>query len=367
MALDVAMGGSTNTVLHILAAAHEGGIDFTMADIDTLSRRVPTICKVAPADDRFHVEDVHRAGGVMAILGELERAGLIDTSVPTVHTSSLAEALRHWDARRDDCAEEVQQFFRAGPGGVRTQQAFSQSSRWRSLDVDRAGGCIRAVDHAYSADGGLAVLYGNIATDGCIVKTAGVDGTRLMFTGPARVYESQEDAVDGILGGRVQPGDVVVVRYEGPRGGPGMQEMFYPTTYLKSAGLGQACALLTDGRFSGGTSGLSIGHVPPEAAEGGAIGLVCDGDLIAIDIPHRTIELVVDDATLAARLREERARGVEAWTPARRVRAVSAALRAYAAFTTSAARGAVRDVDRPFESAEVHRSPAGGEVSHPVA
>ncbi len=345
MALDIAMGGSTNTVLHILAAAREGEVDFAMADIDSLSRRVPNICKVAPASDRYHVEDVHRAGGVMAILGELDGAGLIDTSVRTVHSTTLAEALRSWDIRRETCSEEAQRLFLAGPGGARTQQAFSQDNRWPTLDRDRAGGCIRSVDHAYSADGGLAVLYGNLATDGCIVKTAGVDAERLTFTGPAHVYESQEEAVDGILGGEVVAGDVVVVRYEGPKGGPGMQEMLYPTTYLKSRGLGKACALVTDGRFSGGTSGLSIGHVSPEAAAGGTIALVRDGDSIAVDLPRRTITLLVDDDVLAARVHDEEGRGTSAWAPARRDRQVSGALRAYAAFTTSAARGAARVVD----------------------
>lgn len=345
MALDIAMGGSTNTVLHILAAAYEGGVDFTMADIDALSRRVPNICKVAPASERYHVEDVHRAGGVFAILGELDRAGLLDTSVPTVHSASLAGALSQWDVGRNTCAEEVRRLFRAGPGGVRTRQAFSQANRWPTLDLDRAGGCIRSVDDAYSADGGLAVLYGNLATEGCIVKTAGVDEESLTFAGPARVYEGQDEAGEGILGDEVKAGEVVVVRYEGPKGGPGMQEMLYPTTYLKSRGLGKACALVTDGRFSGGTSGLSVGHVSPEAAECGTIGLVRNGDPIAIDIPRRTINLLVADDALAERMREEEARGAAAWTPAHRLRTVSRALRAYATFTTSAARGAVRDVD----------------------
>lgn len=344
--LDVAMGGSTNTVLHMLAAAAEGGVEFTMADIDELSRRVPNICKVAPASDRYHIEDVHRAGGVMAILGRLQGAGLIDTSVATVHSPSLGAALEHWDIGRSTCTPEAQQFFRAGPGGVRTQRAFSQDFRWPTLDVDPVGGCIRSVDHAYSEDGGLAVLSGNLAVEGCIVKTAGVDKRSLTFTGTALVYESQDEAVAAILAGDVVAGHVVVVRYEGPRGGPGMQEMLYPTTYLKSRGLGKSCALVTDGRFSGGTSGLSVGHVSPEAAEGGAIGLVRDGDVIAIDIPGRTISLLVDDDTLAERARDEEARGALAWTPSDRVRPVSKALLAYAAFTTSAARGAVRDLDR---------------------
>jgi dihydroxy-acid dehydratase len=344
MSMDIAMGGSTNTVLHILAAAHEGGIDFTLDDIDALSRRVPTICKVAPASDRYHVEDVHRAGGVPAILGELDRAGLLDTSVPTVHGTSLAVSIDAWDIGRETCTPEARRLFLAGPGGVRTQRAFSQAARWPTPDLDRAQGCVRSAADAYSADGGLAVLYGNLATDGCVVKTAGVDAASLAFTGPARVYESQEEAVAGILGGEVGAGDVVVVRYEGPSGGPGMQEMLYPTTYLKSRGLGKACALVTDGRFSGGTSGLSIGHVSPEAAEGGTIAVVRDGDRIAIDIPARTIRLLVEDHVLADRARSEEARAGSAWTPARRERPVSTALRAYAAFATSAARGAVRAV-----------------------
>jgi dihydroxy-acid dehydratase len=344
MALDIAMGGSTNTVLHILAAAAEGGIDFTMADIDMLSRKVPNVCKVAPATARFHVEDVHRAGGVMGILGELDRAGLVDTSVQTVHSPTLAAALDRWDVRRDTCGEQAEEFFLAGPAGIRTTEAFSQSARWPSLDLDREEGCIRDVAHAYTVDGGLAVLYGNLAVDGCIVKTAGVDEEIFRFAGPAKVYESQEAAVEGILGEEVQAGDVVVVRYEGPKGGPGMQEMLYPTSYIKSRGLGKQCALLTDGRFSGGTSGLSIGHVSPEAAEGGLIGLVRDGDRIVIDIPARTITLDVDADELAARREAELARGVQAWTPTTRDRTVSTALQAYAALTTSAARGAVRDI-----------------------
>jgi dihydroxy-acid dehydratase len=317
-----------------------------MADIDALSRRVPHICQVAPASERYHVEDVHRAGGVMAILGELDRVGLLDTSVPTVHSATLAAALDEWDIERDGCPERVKEFYRAGPAGVRTQQAFSQRTRWATLDSDRTRGCIRSVAHAYRRDGGLAALYGNLATEGCIVKTAGVDTNVLTFAGPARVYESQEAAVAGILGEEVEPGDVVVVRYEGPKGGPGMQEMLYPTTYIKSRGLGEACALITDGRFSGGTSGLSIGHVSPEAAEGGLIGLVRDGDRVVIDIPERTIALDVDEAVLAERRREEQSRGPAAWTPRDRDRTVSVALRAYAALTTSAARGAVRDVDQ---------------------
>ncbi|MGH3763876.1 MAG: dihydroxy-acid dehydratase [Pseudonocardiaceae bacterium] len=347
MALDIAMGGSTNTVLHILAAAQEGGVDFSMADIDALSRRIPNICKVAPASDRYHVEDVHRAGGSMAILGELDRAGLIDATVPTVHSNTLAAALEEWDIRGGSSTAEASRFFRAGPAGIPTQQPFSQQTRWPTLDTDRVAGCIRSVEHAYSSDGGLAVLRGNMAAEGCVVKTAGVDAEILVFAGPARVYESQDAAVEGILGEEVQAGDVVVVRYEGPRGGPGMQEMLYPTTYLKSRGLGKACALITDGRFSGGSSGLSIGHVSPEAAEGGLIGLARDGDHIAIDIPNRTITLDVDETVLAHRREQEEARGAAAWTPRDRDRSVSLALRAYAAFTTSAARGAVRDLDQP--------------------
>jgi len=346
MALDIAMGGSTNTVLHILAAAHEGGVDFTMADIDALSRRVPNICKVAPATDRYHIEDVHRAGGIPGILGELERAGLIDTSLPTVHSETMAASLDQWDVVRDSCPEEAREFWRAGPAGIPTQVAFSQSTRWPSLDTDREHGCIRSVEHAYTAEGGLAVLHGNVAVDGCIVKTAGVDEEIFRFSGPARVFESQDAAVDAILGEEVQAGDVVVIRYEGPRGGPGMQEMLYPTSYIKSRGLGKACALLTDGRFSGGTSGLSIGHVSPEAAEGGLIGLVHDGDTITIDIPARSITLDVDDAELARRREAQVARGEEAWTPVGRDRQVSLALQAYAALTTSAARGAVRDISQ---------------------
>jgi dihydroxy-acid dehydratase len=344
MALDIAMGGSTNTVLHILAAAEEGGIDFTMADIDSLSRRVPNICKVAPSTDLYHVEDVHRAGGAYALLGELDRAGLIDTSVPTIHSETLGAALDSWDIMRETCRPEAREFFRAGPAGIPTQVAFSQSTRWDSLDTDRENGCIRSAEHAYSADGGLAILYGNLAEDGCIVKTAGVDETILTFEGPARVFESQEAAVEGILDENVvRAGDVIVVRYEGPKGGPGMQEMLYPTTYIKSRGLGKECALLTDGRFSGGTSGLSIGHASPEAAAGGTIGLVREGDIIAIDIPNRRIELRVDESELAERRAGQDAAG---WTPEARDRRVSAALRAYAAMTTSANRGAVRDVSR---------------------
>ena len=343
MSLDIAMGGSTNTVLHLLAAAHEGGVDFTMADIDRLSRKVPCLSKVAPAKQDVHMEDVHRAGGIMAILGELDRAGLLHRDLPTVHSRTLGDALNKWDiARTND--PDVQKFFKAAPGGVPTQVAFSQSRRWESLDLDREAGVIRSAEHAFSKDGGLAVLNGNIAADGCIVKTAGVDESILKFSGPAKVYESQDAAVAAILTGQVEAGDVVVIRYEGPKGGPGMQEMLYPTSYLKSKGLGAACALLTDGRFSGGTSGLSIGHVSPEAAEGGVIGLVRNGDLIEIDIPARSIHLVVAEAELAERRAVQDAAG---WHPAKdRPRKVSSALKAYAALTTSAARGAVRDISQ---------------------
>jgi dihydroxy-acid dehydratase len=345
MSLDIAMGGSTNTVLHLLAAAWEGGIDFTMADIDRLSRRVPCLCKVAPAKDDVHMEDVHRAGGIMSILGELERAGLVDTSLPTVHAPTMADALARWDIGRTD-SEEVRNFYRAAPGGVPTQTAFSQSARWDDLDTDRENGVIRSAEHPFSKDGGLAVLYGNLAPEGCIVKTAGVDDSILTFRGTARVYESQDASVAGILGGQVQAGDVVVIRYEGPKGGPGMQEMLYPTSYLKSKGMGKECALITDGRFSGGTSGLSIGHVSPEAAEGGLIGLVETGDSILIDIPNRGIILEVDDAVLAERRAAMNAKGAAAWKPFGRKREVSPALRAYAAMTTNAAKGAVRDVSQ---------------------
>ena len=339
MTLDIAMGGSTNTVLHLLAAAHEAGVDFTMSDIDRLSRKVPVLCKVAPAKADVHMEDVHRAGGIMAILGQLDRAGLLDTSVGSVHSGTLAQALERWDVSRTEAAS-VHDFFRAAPGGVPTQTAFSQDRRYDSIDLDREAGVIRNSEHAFSRDGGLAVLYGNLAEDGCIVKTAGVDESILKFEGPAHIFESQDDSISAILTGKVNPGEVVLIRYEGPRGGPGMQEMLYPTSYLKSKGLGKECALVTDGRFSGGSSGLSIGHVSPEAAEGGTIALVEQGDLIRIDIPNRTIELVVDDATLAAR---RAARAAEGWKPAKpRQRQVSTALRAYAAMTTSASRGAVR-------------------------
>ncbi|MCJ2017972.1 dihydroxy-acid dehydratase [Methylobacterium sp. E-065] len=341
MTLDIAMGGSTNTVLHLLAAAHEGEVPFTMAEIDRLSRRVPVLCKVAPAVPNVHMEDVHRAGGIMGILGELDRAGLIDTTVGNVSAGTLAGALARWDVRGAPSAS-VQTFYRAAPGGVPTQVAFSQDSRFDELDIDREGGVIRDAAHAYSQDGGLAVLYGNLAEQGCIVKTAGVDASILTFTGTARVFESQDAAVDGILNGKVTAGQVVLIRYEGPRGGPGMQEMLYPTSYLKSKGLGKACALVTDGRFSGGSSGLSIGHVSPEAAEGGLIGLVRDGDPIAIDIPARSIRLEVDAGELDRRRAEQEAAG---WQPAKpRKRKVSAALRAYAMLTTSAAHGAVRRV-----------------------
>ncbi|MEH2558975.1 dihydroxy-acid dehydratase [Bradyrhizobium algeriense] len=344
MTLDIAMGGSTNTVLHLLAAAYEGQVPFTMQDIDRLSRRVPVLCKVAPSVADVHLEDVHRAGGVMAILGELDRAGLLNRGLPMVHSRTLEDALGRWDIVRTK-SESVRKFFMAAPGNVPTQVAFSQERRFEELDTDRATGCIRDAEHAFSKDGGLAVLSGNIALDGCIVKTAGVDESILKFEGPARVFESQDAAVEGILGNKIKAGDVVVVRYEGPRGGPGMQEMLYPTSYLKSKGLGKVCALVTDGRFSGGSSGLSIGHLSPEAAEGGLIGLVEEGDLIKIDIPARSISLVVDDATLAKRREAMLARGAEAWKPAKkRSRKVTMALKAYAALTTSAARGAVRVV-----------------------
>ncbi|MEZ0237611.1 MAG: dihydroxy-acid dehydratase [Methylophilaceae bacterium] len=345
MSLDVSMGGSTNTVLHLLAAAHEAGVDFTMADIDHISRRVPCLSKVAPATQKYHMEDVHRAGGVMAILGELDRAGLIRRDVPTVHAPSMAAALDQWDIRRTQDSA-VRDFFRAAPGGVSTTIAFSQSMRYPELDEDRAEGCIRDKANAYSQDGGLAVLHGNIALDGCIVKTAGVDDSILKFTGRARIFESQDAAVEGILNDQIVAGDVVVIRYEGPRGGPGMQEMLYPTSYLKSKGLGKECALLTDGRFSGGTSGLSIGHASPEAAEGGAIGLVEEGDTIEIDIPNRRIHLDVSVEELESRRKAMEAKGAQAWKPVNRERTVSPALRAYAAMTTSAAKGAVRDVSQ---------------------
>ncbi|HMQ41083.1 MAG TPA: dihydroxy-acid dehydratase [Paracoccus sp. (in: a-proteobacteria)] len=339
MSLDIAMGGSTNTVLHILAAAHEGGIDFDMDDIDALSRKVPCLSKVAPAKQDVHMEDVHRAGGIMAILGQLERGGLIHRDSPTVHAPTLGEAIDQWDISRTEDAA-VHKFYSAAPGGVPSQVAFSQDKRWDALDLDRQGGVIRSVNSPFSADGGLAVLKGNIALDGCIVKTAGVDDSILVFAGPAVVYESQDAAVSGILTGKVKEGDVVVIRYEGPKGGPGMQEMLYPTSYLKSKGLGKACALVTDGRFSGGTSGLSIGHASPEAAQGGMIGLVRDGDRIEIDIPNRTIHLAVPEAELATRRAEQDRLG---WKPAeKRKRNVTTALKAYAAFAASADKGAVR-------------------------
>jgi dihydroxy-acid dehydratase len=360
MTVDIAMGGSTNTVLHLLAAAHEAEVGFTMADIDRLSRGVPCLCKVAPNTANVHMEDVHRAGGIMAILGELDRAGLIHTDLPTVHSTSLAAALEEWDITRAP-SEAVRTFYRAAPGGVPTQTAFSQNSRYDTLDLDRETGCLRDADHAFSRDGGLAVLFGNLAEQGCIVKTAGVDASILRFSGPARVFESQDAAVSGILGGAVQAGEVVVIRYEGPKGGPGMQEMLYPTSYLKSKGLGKACALITDGRFSGGTSGLSIGHASPEAAEGGTIGLVEDGDRIEIDIPGRTIRLAVSEAELERRRVAMEARGDAAWQPLERNRRVSPALQAYAALTTSAARGAVRDVGQLRRAArKVERRPAMG-------
>ncbi|KVL19225.1 dihydroxy-acid dehydratase [Burkholderia cepacia] len=343
MTLDIAMGGSTNTVLHLLAAAHEGEVHFTMADIDRLSRRVPVLCKVAPSVQDVHMEDVHRAGGVIGIMGELDRAGLLNTTLPTVHAPSVAHVLARWDVMRNR-VDSVSRFYRAAPGGVRTHVAFSQDNRYDELDLDRANGCIRDAEHAFSRDGGLAVLFGNIARDGCIVKTAGVDGGMLKFTGTARVFEGQEEAVEGILGGAVGPGDIVIVRYEGPRGGPGMQEMLYPTSYLKSKGLAKQCALITDGRFSGGSSGLSIGHVSPEAAEGGEIGLLENGDAIEIDIPNRSINVLVSDDELRRRRAAMEERGARAWQPEKRQRRVSGALRAYAAMTTSAARGAVRIV-----------------------
>ncbi len=344
MTVDIAMGGSTNTVLHLLAIAQEAEVDFTMDDIDRLSRVVPNICKVSPSVPEYHLEDVHRAGGIVAILGELERAGLIHTGVSTVHSPTLGEALEKWDVRRNR-GEQVRTFYRAAPGGVPTIQAFSQERHYQELDLDRENGCVRDIAHAYSADGGLAVLFGNIAVDGCIVKTAGVDQDRLVFSGPARIYESQDDTVKGILAREVKAGEVVIIRYEGPKGGPGMQEMLYPTSYLKSMGLGKDCALITDGRFSGGTSGLSIGHVSPEAAEGGTLGLIEPGDMIEIDIPKRSINLVLEEGQLEARRAAMEAKGKAAWKPAApRPRAVSQALRAYAALTTSAAQGAVRDV-----------------------
>ena len=344
MSLDIAMGGSTNTILHLLAAANEAGVDFRMADIDRLSRKVPCLCKVAPATQKYHMEDVHRAGGVVAILAELQRAGLLHTHVPTVHSTTLGHALEQWDVMLNGPDSAAHKLYLAAPGGVRTTQAFSQNRSYKSLDSDRAEGCIRNKEHAYSQDGGLAVLFGNIAERGCVVKTAGVDESIWQFKGRARVFESQDAAVESILGDQIVAGDMVVIRYEGPKGGPGMQEMLYPTSYLKSKGLGKQCALLTDGRFSGGTSGLSIGHASPEAAEGGAIALVEEGDTIEIDIPNRRIHLAVSDETLAQRRQLMQAKGKAAWKPASRERTASAALRAYAAMTTSADTGAVRDV-----------------------
>jgi len=344
MTLDIAMGGSTNTVLHLLAAAQEGEVPFTMADIDRLSRRVPNLCKVAPSSPIYHMEDVHHAGGVVAILGELDRAGLLHRDVATVHSPTLGAMLEKWDVRRTSDSG-VHDFYRAAPGNVLTQVAFSQDKRYERLDLNRETGCIRDIAHAYSKDGGLAVLYGNIAEEGCIVKTAGVDSSLLKFSGRARIFESQDDAVEGILGDKIKPGDVVVIRYEGPRGGPGMQEMLYPTSYLKSKGLGKACALITDGRFSGGTSGLSICHISPEAADGGAIGLIEEGDRIDIDIAQRSIMLAVSADEMAKRRKSMEQRGAKAWKPATRNRHVSRALEAYALLVTSASKGAVRDLN----------------------
>ncbi len=343
MSLDISMGGSTNTILHLLAAAQEAEVDFTMDDIDRLSRSVPNLCKVAPSTPEYHVEDVHRAGGILSILGELDRAGLIHRDTPTVHAKTLGDAIDQWDVQLNS-SQNIETFFKAAPGGIPTTEAFSQDAYYPSLDQDRKNGCIRDKEHAYSADGGLAVLFGNIAEEGCVVKTAGVDDSILKFSGTARVMESQEAAVEAILNDKIQAGDVVIVRYEGPRGGPGMQEMLYPTTYLKSQGLGAVCALLTDGRFSGGTSGLSIGHVSPEAAEGGAIGLVEEGDTINIDIPNRKIHLDIPDEELAERRLVMEAKGNLAWQPENRERYVSKALRAYASMATSASKGAVRKI-----------------------
>ena len=343
MSLDIAMGGSTNTVLHLLAIAEEAHVDFTMKDIDRLSRIVPHLCKVAPSTQEFHMEDVHRAGGVIGILAELDRIGLINKDLPTVQQETIGEVIKKWDVVTSPSAKAR---YIAAPGNVPTLEPFSQSKEYDSLDLNRESGCIRDKAHAYSQDGGLAVLYGNFAYDGCIVKTAGVDSSILKFSGPARVFESQDAAVAGILGDKIKAGDVVIVRYEGPKGGPGMQEMLYPTSYIKSKGLGKLCALATDGRFSGGTSGLSIGHASPEAAEGGNIGLIEEGDIINIDIPNRKIEIAVSDETLDKRRKEMEARGRAAWKPVKRDRKVSQALRAYAAMTTSAARGAVRDVSQ---------------------
>ncbi|MBQ0758123.1 MAG: dihydroxy-acid dehydratase [Zhongshania sp.] len=346
MALDIAMGGSTNTILHLLAAAQEAELDFTLKDIDKLSREIPQLCKVAPNTPLYHMEDVHRAGGVFAILGELDRAGLLETDLPTVHASTMGAAVAQWDIMTTD-NDAVKNFFKAGPAGIPTQTAFSQDTRWGSLDADREGGCIRNIEHAFSLEGGLAVLYGNIAEDGCVVKTSGVDESILVFEGPAHICESQEGAVDDILHDRVKAGDVVIVRYEGPKGGPGMQEMLYPTSYIKSKGLGKVCALLTDGRFSGGTSGLSIGHASPEAAAGGAIGLVEQGDIIRIDIPNRSINVLIDEGELNKRRKAMDAKGADGWKPVKeRPRKVSAALKAYAKMVTSADTGAVRDISQ---------------------
>jgi dihydroxy-acid dehydratase len=346
MSLDIAMGGSTNTILHLLAAAQEGEIDFDLSDIDRLSRQVPNLCKVAPMVDTYHMEDVHRAGGMMAIMGELDRGGLIDTSGRTVHSATMADALEKWDVKITKDAH-VAEFYRAGPAGIPTQQAFSQATRYDDLDLDRSNGCVRDMAHAYSTEGGLAVLFGNIAEDGCIVKTAGVEEEIWKFSGPAKIFESQDSAVAAILADKITEGDVIVIRYEGPKGGPGMQEMLYPTSYLKSKGLGAACALLTDGRFSGGTSGLSIGHVSPEAAQGGLIGLIEEGDEIQIDIPNRSIHMNVTPEVIAERRSAMEAKGADAWKPTeKRSRVVSAALKAYAALTTSADKGAVRDLSQ---------------------
>ena len=347
MRLDIVMGGSTNTILHLLAAAREGEIPFDMANIDQLSRQTPQLCKVAPNTPEYHMEDVHRAGGIMGILGELDRAGLLHNEIPTVHSATIKEALSRWDIKQT-IHEQVKTFYRAGPAGIRTTEAFSQSYRWDSLDDDRAEGCIRSVDHAYSHEGGLAVLYGNIAKDGCVVKTSGVDDDLLIFEGPAHICESQEQAVKNIIEDQVRPGDVVIIRYEGPKGGPGMQEMLYPTSYLKSKGLGKACALLTDGRFSGGTSGLSIGHVSPEAAAGGCIGLVEKGDIIRINIPGRSINVQLTNEELTQRRALMEAKGKQGWRPEQeRPRKVSTALKAYASMVTSADQGAVRNLELP--------------------
>ena len=345
MTMDIAMGGSTNTILHLLAVANEAGVNFKMKDIDRLSRTVPCLCKTAPNNHDYYMEDVHRAGGIIGILKELDKIGKLHTDVHTIHSGSLKDAITEWDITNPANTKAIER-FKAAPGGVRTTEAFSQNRQWKTLDTDRTNGCIRDAEHAYSQDGGLAVLFGNIAERGCVVKTAGVDENILKFTGRARVFESQEDAVEGILDNQIVAGDIVIIRYEGPKGGPGMQEMLYPTSYLKSKGLGKVCALLTDGRFSGGTSGLSIGHVSPEAAEGGAIGLVNEGDTIEIDIPNRSINLNISADELAKRRAEMEARGNQAWKPVNRERHVSAALRAYAAMATSADKGAIRDVSQ---------------------